>query len=86
MHGTALLMIRGGVAGPLRTQMIHSCLDAVEAVIAEAARSKGKTYSGPKWPAGLILGEAAGSKVSNGDRGIAPKRGAKEGQKKGLGS
>ena len=29
MHGTAMLMIRGGVAGPLRTQMTHSCLDAV---------------------------------------------------------
>ena len=65
MHGTAMLMIRGGVAGPLRTQMIHACLDAVEAIIAQAARSKGKTYSGPKWPASLILGEAAHSKVSN---------------------
>lgn len=65
MHGTAMLMIRGGVAGPLRTQMIHSCLDAVEAVIAEALRSKGKPYSGPKWPATLILGEAAQSKVSD---------------------
>jgi AcrR family transcriptional regulator len=65
MHGTAMLMIRGGVAGPLRTQMIHSCRDAVEAIIAEAARSKGTASSGPKWPAGLILGEAADSKVSN---------------------
>ena len=65
MHGTAMLMIRGGVAGPLRTQMIHSCLDGIEAVIAEAARSKGKAHSGPKWPAGLILGEAADSKVIN---------------------
>jgi AcrR family transcriptional regulator len=67
IHGTAMLMIRGGVAGPLRAQMIHSCLDSVEAIIAEAARSKGKTYSGPKWPASLILGEAAHSKVSNGE-------------------
>ena len=65
MHGTAMLMIRGGVAGPLRTQMIHSSRDAIEAIIAEAARSKGKTCSGPKWPAGLILGEAADSKVSD---------------------
>lgn len=72
MHGTAMLMIRGGVAGPLRTQMIHSCLDAVEAIIAEAARSKGKAYSGPKWPAGLILGEAAHSKVSDGQRDAGP--------------
>jgi AcrR family transcriptional regulator len=65
MHGTAMLMIRGGVASPLRSQMIHSCRDAVEAVIAEAARTKGKTCSGPKWPANLILGEAAHSKVIN---------------------
>ena len=65
MHGTAMLMIRGGAAGPLRTQMIHACLDAVEAIIAQAARSKGKACSGPKWPASLILGEEAHSKVSN---------------------
>jgi AcrR family transcriptional regulator len=67
MHGTAMLMIRGGVAGPLHAQMVHSCLDAVEAMIAEALRSKGKTYSGPKWPPNLILGEAAHSKVSEGE-------------------
>lgn len=74
LHGTAMLMIRGGAAGALRTQMIHSCRDAVEAIIAKAARSKGKTFSGPKWPASLILGEAADSKVSNGepDNGASP--------------
>jgi AcrR family transcriptional regulator len=65
MHGTAMLMIRGGAAGPLQMQMVHSCLDAVEAVITEAARSKGRKYSGPKWPPHLILGEAADSKVGN---------------------
>jgi len=64
IHGTAMLMIRGGVAGPLRTQMVHACLDAIDAIIAEAARSKAKLPSGPKWPKGLILGEAAESKVS----------------------
>jgi AcrR family transcriptional regulator len=64
MHGTAMLMIRGRVAGPLRTQMFHSCLDAVEAIITNAARSKGKTHSGPKWPPNLILGEAEESIVS----------------------
>ena len=64
MHGTAMLMIRGGVSEPLHTQMIHACLDAVEAMMRAAERSKRKPYSGPKWPAGLILGEAAGSKVS----------------------
>jgi len=64
MHGTAMLMIRGGVSDPLRKQMVHSCLDAMEAIIREAARTKGKSCSGPKWPAGLILGEEMESKVS----------------------
>lgn len=64
MHGTAMLMIRGGVAEPLQSQMIHACLDAVEAVIGSASQLKGKLYSGPRWPAGLVLGEAAESKVS----------------------
>lgn len=64
MHGTAMLMVRGGVAGQLRTQMIHSCLDALDAIVAHAARSKSKSHSGPRWPASLILGEAAQSKVN----------------------
>lgn len=63
LHGTAMLMIRGGVAGLLRTQMVHSCLDAVEAIVVQAAASNGK-YSGPNWPVNLILGEAAQSKVN----------------------
>jgi AcrR family transcriptional regulator len=65
MHGTAMLLIRGGVAGPLRTQMFHACLDAVEAIVAQAAHSKGKAHSGPKWPSSLVLGEAAHSRVTN---------------------
>lgn len=79
MHGTAMLMIRGGASGQLRTQMIHSCRDSVEAIIAEASRAKGKTCSGPKWPANLILGEAAQSKVSNDEPDAGPdtKSGAK---------
>lgn len=64
MHGTAMLMIRGGVSEPLRAQMIHACLDAVEAVMRAAERSKRQTHSGPRWPAGLILGEAAESKIA----------------------
>jgi AcrR family transcriptional regulator len=63
MHGTAMLLIRGGVEDPLRTQMFHACLDAVEAVVEETARSKNRSRSGPKWPANLILGEAGESKV-----------------------
>jgi hypothetical protein len=77
MHGTAMLMIRGGAAGPLHTQMVHSCLDALEAIIADAARSKGKGRSGPKWPPNLILGEATHSKVSNGQPDAGAKAGAK---------
>jgi AcrR family transcriptional regulator len=77
MHGTAMLMIRGGVAGPLRAQMTHSCLDALEAITAEAARSKGNAPSGPKWPVSLILGEAAHSKVSNGEPDAGAKSAAK---------
>jgi AcrR family transcriptional regulator len=78
MHGTAMLMIRGGAAGPLRTQMIHACLDAVEAIIAQAARSGGKAYSGPKWPASLILGEGAHSKVSSGEADTSAKSAARQ--------
>lgn len=63
MHGTAMLMIRGGVSGPLRTQMVYSCLDAVESIVSTAAKSKGKFQTGPKWPSNLILGEARGSKI-----------------------
>ena len=77
MHGTAMLMIRGGVAGRLRAQMTHSCLDALEAITAEAARTKGKAPSGPKWPTSLILGEAAHSKVSNGESDADTKSAAK---------
>jgi AcrR family transcriptional regulator len=79
MHGTAMLLIRGGVSGALRTQMFYSCMDAVEAVIAQAARSKGKAYSGPKWPSSLILGEAAHSKVSIGGAHSKSKSAARRG-------
>lgn len=74
MHGTAMLMIRGRVAGPLRTQMFHACLDAVEVIIADAARTKGKARSGPKWPSSLILGEAGESKVNHDEDEDSPKR------------
>ena len=81
MHGTAMLMIRGGVAGSLRTQMIHACLDAVEAIVAQAARSKGKGYTSPKWPATLILGEAAHSKVTSSEGASKAKPPAKAGSR-----
>ncbi|MGA9388985.1 MAG: helix-turn-helix domain-containing protein [Candidatus Sulfotelmatobacter sp.] len=69
IHGTAMLLIRGEAIGSLRTQMVHACLDAVEAVVAQAARTKGKVHSGPKWPTNLILGEEMESKVSREDYG-----------------
>src|SRR5260370_42038939 len=58
MHGTAMLMIRGGVSGILRTQMIYACLDALEAIVGEAARPKGKPSSGRRGPPALFRGEA----------------------------
>ena len=75
MHGTAMLIIRGGFEGALRTQTIHACLDAFDAILDSAARSKGVAQSAPKWPSNLILGEGKQSRVGNGngDRGIKSK-------------
>jgi len=71
MHGTAMLVIRGGFEGILRAQAIHSCLDAVEGLTYAATKRKRFRQSGPKWPANLILGEAERSSLVNGsDRPI----------------
>jgi AcrR family transcriptional regulator len=67
MHGTAMLIIRGGFEGVLRTQTIHACLDAFDGILDAAARSKSLDHSGPKWPSNLILGEGKQSRVGNGD-------------------
>jgi len=67
MHGTAMLIIRGGFEGALRTQTIHACLDAFDGILDAAARSKGLAQSGPKWPSNLVLGEGKQSTVGNGD-------------------
>jgi AcrR family transcriptional regulator len=64
MHGAAMLLIRGRAVGQLRTQMVQACLDGVEAIVADAARRKGKIRSGPKWPPNLILGEETDSRIS----------------------
>lgn len=70
MHGACMLIIRGKFEGALRTQAVHSCLDAIDAVIECAAKNKGLPNTGPKWPADLILGEGKQSKVGNAkDRG-----------------
>ena len=63
MHGTAMLIIRGGFEGTLRTQSIHACMDSVETLLRAAARPNGLVRSGPKWPANLILGEAEQSRL-----------------------
>lgn len=68
MHGTAMLVIRGGFEGSLRIQAVHSCLDTVEVIVRAAAQSNACVHSGPKWPANLVLGEAERSSVGNGDR------------------
>jgi AcrR family transcriptional regulator len=67
MHGTAMLIIRGGFEGPLRTQAMRACLDTVDTILLAAKKGKGLVYSGPKWPATLILGEGEQSRVGNGD-------------------
>jgi AcrR family transcriptional regulator len=69
MHGTAMLIIRGGFEGELRNQTIHACLDAFDGMLDSAARSKNFAHSGPKWPRTLILGEGKQSRVGNGDGG-----------------
>ncbi|HEY6372483.1 MAG TPA: TetR/AcrR family transcriptional regulator [Candidatus Sulfotelmatobacter sp.] len=68
MHGTAMLIIRGGFEGVLRTQTIHACMDAFDGILDSAARSKGLVQSGPKWPSNLILGKGKQSRVGNGDK------------------
>lgn len=66
MHGTAMLVIRGGFEGALRTQAVHACLDSVEMVVRAAARRKSSVHSGPRWPVNLILGEGERSSIGNG--------------------
>ncbi|MGZ4733495.1 MAG: TetR/AcrR family transcriptional regulator [Terriglobales bacterium] len=66
MHGTAMLIIRGQFEGSLRTQTIHSCLDAFDGILEAAARSKRLRHSGPRWPADLILGEGKQSRAGDG--------------------
>lgn len=70
MHGAIMLIIRGRFEGPLRTQTVHACLDAFDAIVTHASRLKGFANTGPKWPPNLILGEGAASQIGNrsGDR------------------
>lgn len=77
IHGTAMLIIRGQFEGALRTQTIHSCLDAVDNMVRAASKSKRLVQSGPNWPPNLILGAAERSSVGNGHDG-KPKRRSKK--------
>jgi len=67
MHGTAMLIIRGGFEGALRTQAVHSCTDTVETVVRCAARPKSLALTGPSWPRNLVLGEGEQSSAGNGN-------------------
>ena len=69
MHGTAMLIIRGGFEGMLRTQTMHACMDALDGILDSAARLQSLPHSGPKWPSNLILGEGKQSRVGNGNDG-----------------
>ena len=66
MHGTAMLIIRGGFEGSLRTQAVHACMDMVEVMVRAASR-KTSQQSGPRWPANLVLGEGERSSAGYGD-------------------
>ncbi len=74
MHGAAMLMIRGRFEGDLQTQTIHTCLDALDALIESATQSKGMPHTGPKWPANLILGEGERSQLSGGPASPQPRK------------
>ena len=67
MHGTAMLIIRGGFEGALRVQAMHACVDTVDSIVETAGTKKQTACTGPKWPATLILGEGEQSRV-NGER------------------
>ncbi len=81
MHGTAMLIIRGGFNESLRAQAHHACLDAVDA-IADAVRAKRFPQGGPKWPANLIIGEGRLSRTDNGNgNAIAGKKPSRRGMR-----
>ena len=73
MHGTAMLIIRGGFEGALRTQAMHACVDTVHILVQTAGEKKEMIHSGPKWPATLILGEAEQSRVNGEPKREKPK-------------
>jgi len=73
MHGTAMLIIRGGFEHDLRTQTVYACMDAIDAILDAAANSK-LSHSGPGWPCDLILGEGRQSRAGSAVTAKTPKR------------
>jgi len=67
-YGTAMLIIRGRFRGALRTQTVHACLDALDAIL-DCARSQRFAHTGPEWPSHLILGEGKQSRAGDGKKG-----------------
>jgi AcrR family transcriptional regulator len=74
MHGSAMLIIRGGFEGALRTQAVHACVDTVDNLLNAAAQQKEPLHSGPKWPVNLILGEGEQSSLGDGGQAAEPRR------------
>src|SRR5258708_22460627 len=50
MHGSAMLIIRGGFEGTLRIQTIHAFLAAFDCMLDSAARSNSLPHSAPTCP------------------------------------
>ena len=65
LHGTAELIIRGRMRGPLRCQMEHSCLDAIGELLRAAEHGPAKRHSGSAWPKSLVLGEGKNGKTKH---------------------
>jgi AcrR family transcriptional regulator len=54
LHGAAMLMIRGGFEDALRTQTIHACSDAIEAIIISAELATGRPGKRSSRPASRL--------------------------------
>jgi hypothetical protein len=78
MHGTAMLIIRGSFEGVLRAQVVHACVDAFEAIIAQAEQSKSVVPSAPRWPSNLTIGEGPESHAETGAAAAREKRASKK--------
>ena len=69
MHGTAMLIIRGGFDGALRSQTMHACVDTFDSDCRHRGTIEASGQLRPQVAANLILGEAEQSRVGNGKGG-----------------